>query len=157
MVPGHGQFRPGGDLAAPGAERSSRCDLSLRQRRGHGPRRPQRLHLHRPDGTLRIDRDHLSSDPAAIVKEPLGAKDVHLEKSPGHHRDWLDCIRSRNRPLANVEIGARSVAITILGNLAYWNGRHLRWDPARWEFVDDPEANRWLDRERRDPWQLPAV
>ncbi len=109
------------------------------------------------DGTLRIDRDHLSSDPAAIVKEPLGAKDVHLEKSPGHHRNWLDCIRSRNRPLANVEIGARSVAITILGNLAYWNGRHLRWDPARWEFVDDPEANRWLDRERRDPWQLPAV
>ncbi len=76
------------------------------------------------DGTLRIDRDHLTSDPAAIVKEPLGSKDVHLEKSPGHHRNWLDCIRSRKRPLADVEIGARSVAITILGNLAYWNGRH---------------------------------
>ncbi|MGO8898485.1 MAG: hypothetical protein ACLQU5_09060 [Isosphaeraceae bacterium] len=42
----------------------------------------------------------------------------------GHHRNWLDCIRSRKRPLADVEIGARSVAITILGNLAYWNGRH---------------------------------
>ena len=109
------------------------------------------------DGTLRIDRDHLSSDPAAIVKEPLGSKDVHLEKSPGHHRNWLDCIRSRKRPLADVEIGARSVAITILGNLAYWHGRRLRWDPAKWEFVNDPEANKWLDRERRDPWQLPAV
>jgi predicted dehydrogenase len=109
------------------------------------------------DGTLRIDRDHLSSDPVAIVKEPLGAKDVHLEKSPGHHRNWIDCIRSRKRPVADVEIGARSVAITILGNLAYWNGRHLRWDPAKWEFVDDSEANRWLDRERRDPWRLPAV
>ncbi len=109
------------------------------------------------DGTLRIDRDHLSSDPAAIVKDPLGAKDVHFEKSPGHHRNWLDCIRSRKRPLADVEIGARSVAITILGNLAYWNGRRLRWDPARWEFVDDPAANKWLDRERRDPWQLPTV
>ena len=32
-----------------------------------------------------------------------------------------------------MEIGARSVAITILGNLAYWNGRHLRWAPAKWE------------------------
>ena len=93
------------------------------------------------DGTLRIDRDHLSSDPATIVKEPLGGKDVHLEKSPGHHRNWIDCIRSRKRPLADVEIGARSVAITILGNLAYWNRRLLRWDPAKWEFVDDPEAN----------------
>jgi hypothetical protein len=49
------------------------------------------------------------------------------------------------------------VAITILGNLAYWNSRRLRWDPAKWEFVDDPAANKWLDRERRDPWQLPAV
>ena len=49
------------------------------------------------------------------------------------------------------------VAITILGNLAYWNGRHLRWDPAKWEFVDDAEANRWLDRQRRGPWQLPAI
>ena len=50
-----------------------------------------------------------------------------------------------------MEIGGRSVAITILGNLAYWNGRRLRWDPARWEFVDDVEANRWLDRDAGIP------
>ena len=108
-------------------------------------------------GTLRIDRDHLSSDPASIVKEPLGKDDVHLFKSPGHHRNWLDCIRSRKRPVADVEIGARSVAIVILGNIAYWNHRRLRWDPAKWEFVDDAEAMKWLDRERRDPWKLPIV
>ena len=47
----------------------------------------------------------------------------------GHHRNWLDCIHSRNRPLADVEIGVRSVAITILGNLAYWNGRSTRAAP----------------------------
>jgi predicted dehydrogenase len=109
------------------------------------------------EGTLHIDRKHLSSDPPAIVKEPLGSKEVHLAKSPGHHRNWIDCIRSRKRPLADVEIGARSVAICILGNLAYWNNRRLRWDPVKWEFVGDPEANRWLDRERRDPWKLPDV
>jgi predicted dehydrogenase len=108
-------------------------------------------------GTLRIDRDHLSSDPPAIVKEPLKEKEVHLQKSPGHHRNWIDCIRSRQRPVADVEIGARSVAITILGNLAYWNHRPLSWDPVKWDFVDDPEASRWLDRERRDPWQLPEI
>jgi len=108
-------------------------------------------------GTLRIDRDHLSSDPAHVVEKPTGPKEFHLEKSPGHHRNWIDCIRSRNRPIADVEIGARSVAICILGNLAYWNYRRLRWDPVKWEFVDDAEANRWLDRERRDPWQLPTI
>ncbi len=108
-------------------------------------------------GTLRIDRSHLSSDPARIVEKPVGPKEVHLAKSPGHHRNWIDCIRSRKRPLADVEIGARSVAICILGNLAYWNKRRLRWDPATWEFVDDAEASRWLDRERRDPWKLPEI
>jgi predicted dehydrogenase len=108
-------------------------------------------------GTLRIDRDHLSSDPAEIVKKPRSSKEVHLEKSPGHHRNWLDCIRSRKRPLADVEIGARSVAITILGNLAYWNRRPLRWDPVKWEFIGDSQANTWLDRERRDPWKLPSA
>jgi predicted dehydrogenase len=109
------------------------------------------------EGTLRIDRDHLSSDPPELIKKPLGEKDVHLAKSPGHHRNWIDCIRSRKRPLADVEIGARSVSICILGNLAYWNNRRLRWDPGKWEFVDDAVANGWLDRERRDPWKLPAV
>src|SRR5688500_10458263 len=100
-------------------------------------------------GTLRIDRGHLSSEPGEIVKEPLGEKDVHLPESPGHHRDWIDCVRSRKRPVADVEVGARSVVFPILGNLAYWNRRRLRWDPAEWRFVDDDEANRkWLDRER---------
>lgn len=66
--------------------------------------------------------------------------------------DWLNCIRSRKRPIADVEIGARSVAIVILGNLAYWHHRKLRWDPRAWDFVDDREASSWFDRERRSPW-----
>jgi predicted dehydrogenase len=109
------------------------------------------------DGEITVNRGHLSSKPEGIVKQPLGEKDVHLFKSPGHQRDWLNCVRSRKRPLCDVEIGARSVTVCHLGNLAYWNHRKLRWDPQAWRFVDDEEANKWLDRERRDPWQLPKV
>ncbi|HEY2951413.1 MAG TPA: Gfo/Idh/MocA family oxidoreductase [Verrucomicrobiae bacterium] len=109
------------------------------------------------NGKLRIDRGHLSSEPENIVKEPLGDKDVHLYESPGHHRDWLNCVRSRQRPIADVEIGARSVALVILGNLAYWNHRKLKWDAQAWKFTGDDETNKWLDRQRRDPWALPAV
>ena len=109
------------------------------------------------DGKLYIDRGKLTSEPESIVKEPLGEKDVHLPKSPGHHRDWIDCIRSRRRPVADVEIGARSVTICHLMNLAYWYRRKLKWDPQNWRFVSDEEANKWLDRARRDPWQLPKV
>jgi predicted dehydrogenase len=108
-------------------------------------------------GTMRIDRGLLTSEPESIVKEPLRDDEVHLFKSPGHHRNWLDCIRSRQRPVADVEIGARSVTVCHLGNLAYWNHRKLRWDPQAWRFVDDEEANEWLDRERRKPWNLPEA
>lgn len=57
------------------------------------------------EGTLRIDRGHLSSTPESLVKKPLGEKEVHLFQSPGHHRNWIDCVRSRKRPVADVEIG----------------------------------------------------
>jgi hypothetical protein len=109
------------------------------------------------EGVLRIDRGLLRSIPQEIVAEPLGPDDVHLPVSPGHHRNWLDCIRTRQRPVADVEVGARSVAITILGNLAYRHRRALRWDPVSWQFPDDAEANTWLDRERREGWELPVV
>lgn len=109
------------------------------------------------NGKLHITRSHLSSKPESIVKEPLSDKEVHLYKSPGHHRDWINCIRSRKRPVADVEIGARSVTVVHLGNLAYWNRRKLRWDPENWRFVGDETANGWRDRERRAPWKLPEV
>ena len=108
-------------------------------------------------GTLHIDRGVLKSDPAELIAEPLRENEVHLFQSPGHHRNWLDCIRSRKLPLCDVEIGARSVALVQLGNLAYWHRRALQWDPARWQFRADRETNGWMDRERRDPWTLPKA
>lgn len=109
------------------------------------------------DGKIFVDRGYKASDPEQIIKQPLGEKDVHLYESPGQQRDWLNCVRSRKRPICDVEIGARSVTVCHLGNLAYWNHRTLHWDPKEWRFVNDDEANKWLDRERREPWQLPRV
>ena len=112
--------------------------------------------FHGERGTLRIDRGHLTSDPEDIVKTPLSDGEIHLPKGPGHHRNWLDCIKTRELPVADVEKGARTVAMIHLGNLAYWNHKALKWNPDTWTF-GDPSDNQWLDYERRDPWQLPDV
>lgn len=109
------------------------------------------------DGKLYIDRGKLTTDPSHLVKEPIEGKDERVPRTQGHHRDWVDCIRSRQRPIADVEAGARTATLCHLTNLAYWNRRKLHWDAANWKFRDDAEANTWLDRPRRDPWQLPEV
>ncbi|NLX95538.1 MAG: Gfo/Idh/MocA family oxidoreductase [Rhodopirellula sp.] len=109
------------------------------------------------DGKITLNRAEMRCEPENLAEEPLGHGAVRLEQSPGHHRNWIECIRSRKRPICDVEIGVRSVTICHLGNLAYWNHRRLRWDPQNWQFVDDAEANTWLDRPRRDPWQLPEA
>ncbi|MBX9580705.1 MAG: Gfo/Idh/MocA family oxidoreductase [Gemmataceae bacterium] len=108
-------------------------------------------------GKIMVDRGYLASEPDGIVKETVAEKD-RLYTSPGHQRDWLNCIKSRKRPICDVEVGARSVTVCHLGNIAYWTGQGFKWDPKAWQFVDAPaEVTKWLDRERRDPWQLPTV
>jgi predicted dehydrogenase len=115
---------------------------------------PSGLTIIGTNGMISVDRSHLLAVPDKILKDPLRDGDVHLPEFPGHHRNWLDCIRSRSKPICDVKVGARSVTVCHLGNLAYWNQRRLRWDAQQWQFIGDAEANTWLDRPRREPWSL---
>ncbi|MEX2212988.1 MAG: Gfo/Idh/MocA family oxidoreductase [Phycisphaeraceae bacterium] len=108
-------------------------------------------------GELFVNRGKIESKPDTILKEPLTDKDVKLEKTSGHRENWLECIKSRKLPICNVAIGAGSVTICHLVNLAYWHNRKLKWDPTKWEFPDDAEANGWRDRARREKYDLPAI
>jgi predicted dehydrogenase len=105
------------------------------------------------DGRIDVGRGGISSTPAAILQQPLGERDFHLPAVPANHRqNWLDCIRTRRQPVADVEIGARSAQVCHLANIGYQLRRMLRWDPVREEFVDNAEANRLRYRENRPPW-----
>ena len=70
-------------------------------------------------------------------------------------RNWIDCIKSREKPIADVEIGHRSTTVCHLGNIARWLGRRVKWDPEKEEFIGDDAANKLLDRPRRKPWTMP--
>lgn len=110
------------------------------------------------NGKILVNRGKLSSDAEAILKEPLTDKDFRLPPTPGHMEEWLECIREGKgrRPVCDVEVGARSVTVCHLGNLAYWNRQKMKWDPQAWKFGDEAQ-NKWLDRERRGPYQLPDI
>jgi predicted dehydrogenase len=106
------------------------------------------------EGRVMVSRGQIDSDPASILEEPIGPNDIHLYESPGHHDDWLNSIRTRSRPICDVEIGHRSATVCHLGNIAYWLNRPLRWDPEKEEIINDPGAGRLLQRAMRSPWSL---
>jgi predicted dehydrogenase len=107
-------------------------------------------------GSIHVSRGRLTSRPADIVKEPLG-KGVHLYKSDGHHRNWLECIRKRKLPICDVAIGHRSATVCHLGNIAIRTGRPITWDPVKEEIVGDREAAALVSRPYRAPWKLPTA
>ena len=101
-----------------------------------------------------VNRGFLETDPPELKNEKPGPGEAALFTSPGHHQNWLDCIRSRRRPICDVEIGHRSATVCHIGNIAYWLKRPLKWDPVAEHFINDEEANRLLARPMRGPWQV---
>ncbi len=66
--------------------------------------------------------------------------------------DFVYCVKTREKPFRNIEAAHRAVTMCHLGNLVYWLGRTIKWDPVKEEIIGDPEAARWLDRPKRAPW-----
>ena len=66
----------------------------------------------------------------------------------------MECIKTREDPICDVEIGHRSVSVCHLANIAIRLGRKIQWDPVQEAVVGDEEANRLLKPEMREPWTL---
>jgi predicted dehydrogenase len=96
----------------------------------------------------------LPSDCDAIEKEYLADAKIKLYNSKDHKSDWLTAIKTRKPPICDVEVGARTVSLCHLVNLAYYHGEKLRWDPAANQFAGDTGKAEWLDVSHRDPWKL---
>jgi len=103
-------------------------------------------------GRIAVDRDALISDPPEIVREPLRPEEVHLYYSPSHSGNFLECVRTRKRPICDVDIAYRAVSAVLLGGVAKQVNRTLKWDPDAVQFVNDDEANRLLSIAKRAPW-----
>jgi predicted dehydrogenase len=106
------------------------------------------------EGRIFVDRKKITSEPKEVVTIKLGDNDVHLAKGGSHHQNFLDCIKSRELPICDVEIGHRSATVCHLGNIALRLGRKVRWDPSAEQFVGDADADKWLDRPRRAPYTI---
>ena len=103
---------------------------------------------------VHIHGGRLEADPATLLEIKLGENDVQLGRSPGHHRNFLDSVKSRQQPVASAEIGHRTASICHLNNIAMLTGRKLNWDPKAEKFIDDSSADALLKPSMRAPWTL---
>lgn len=116
--------------------------------------------FHGTDGTLFVDRSRYELIPekrgrgeAAVNRtEPEEAKSSN-NQNLSHWQNFRDCIRSRQRPVSDIEYGHQSTAMALLGNVAYRSRQRVDWDP-KTETTSNPEARPYLRREYRKPWKL---
>ena len=112
------------------------------------------------NGTLVVDRSGWEVIPEKVSgKARMEA--VPLKKAYGegglnlHVKNHLECIKSRNRNCnASIEIGAHIAKFSQLGNIAYRTGKKLTWDGKSFH---DAEADKYLCKEYRAPWELPKI
>ena len=110
-------------------------------------------------GNLEINRNNLKANPADLIK---GAPEADPDEGPTwiarpHIENFFDCMVSREKPNADVEIGHRSITVCHLVGITRDLNRRLKWDPKNEKFVGDDEANKMVDRPRRAGYELPVT
>lgn len=114
------------------------------------------IYFHGTNGTLYANYGMREIVPEGDRMKEAKTPEESIPPSPGHEREWLDSIKSRQAPSCNVAYHNKLNAAICLGTLALKLGRSVRFDPATERIVDDPEAARLAVPEYRDPWKFPA-
>lgn len=94
------------------------------------------------------------SNPKSIWESKIEPGETRLYQSDNHYKNFVDCVISRDKTAAPVDVAHRSITPAHLGNIAMTLGRKLKWNPAKEEFVDDARANVLRSRPYRSPWRM---
>lgn len=124
----------------------------------HGQPVPSRrlgIYFHGANGTMYANYDQFKIVPEGDKMKDLVAPPKSIPSSPGHEREWLDCIKSRQQPSCSVFYHTRIDVPIVLSLLSLKLGRSIRFDPATEKIVGDPEAAKMAVPKYRSPWKFP--
>ena len=132
------------------------CNANSMYNRGYG------IEFHGTEGTMFLDRGGFQVYPEkrqfekkqverTATMQMDSVNDSHVD----HVRNFIDCVKSRKRPISDIEIGHRSTSTCLLGNVAYRSMEQIVWDVANQRISQgNADAKRLLGREYRAPWKL---
>ncbi len=112
-------------------------------------------------GKIEINRDKIAG-PKELIDSPENPGPITRPENQYHIENWVECIKTRKKCNADIEIGQRATSLCYLVNLARevgQVGKRLKWDPAAERFTNCDEANAssYISRPRRKGWELPAL
>ncbi|WP_339747133.1 Gfo/Idh/MocA family oxidoreductase [uncultured Rubinisphaera sp.] len=105
-------------------------------------------------GSLFVYRGGLIADPPELLKSVDVPKIVNSEANTAHVQNFIDCVKTRQKPAADISIGHRSATVCHLGNIAVRTGKKIQWDPKQETIIGDAEASKWLTKEYRKPYVI---
>jgi predicted dehydrogenase len=126
----------------------------------HGEPTPQRrlgIYFHGTNGTMFANYDHFKVVPEGDKMKGLAEPPKSIPPSPGHEREWLDCIKTRKQPSCNPNYHVRVDVPIQLSLLSLKLGRSIRFDPVKEQIVGDREAARLAIPKYRSPWKFPGT
>lgn len=134
---------------------------------GRGPYdREHGVAFHGNNGVLVVDRggwevfpetDYQKNQRRGFKMPGMPRQGGSGEYHQAHVQNFIDCVRNRQAPRSEVEIGHNSMIACHLGNIAVRLRRRIEWDAAVEKIMGDPEAQSLVGRTYREPWQLPAL
>lgn len=105
-------------------------------------------------GSIETSYTGFKTYPENLRDSIIGPNEVHLYYSTNHHRNFLDCVKSRRETITPAEVGHRSTSLCLLANIAMKLKQKLRWDPDAERFTNSDQANQMLARTLRSPWHI---
>ncbi len=120
------------------------------------PRRRLGIYFHGVNGTMYCDYGMYKIVPEGDRMKEAKTPPASIPPSPGHEREWLDCVKSRTQPSCNVGYHTKIDVPLVLANLSLKLGRSIRFDGANLKIVGDEEASRLSIPEYRAPWKFPV-
>lgn len=105
-------------------------------------------------GSLFVYRGGIVANPPELLKDAHLPKIVNSQANISHVNNFFDCVKSRQTPAADINIGHRSATVCHLGNIAVRTNKKINWDPKTETILGDAETSKWLMKEYRSPWSL---
>jgi predicted dehydrogenase len=120
------------------------------------PRRRLGIYFHGANGTALADYDSLKIIPEGELLKDEPPVPKSIPPSPGHEREWLNCLKSRQAPSCSPAYHVRVDVPIVLSLLSLKLGRTIRFDPVKERIVGDAEAAKLAVPHYREPWQFPT-